>query len=302
MLRAEPQTIAPDVLVERAVAVAREALGASGPRIEARHDAHTCLLTVDAARVERAIGNLMVKAARHGASDEPVVVRTRADAAGAEIRIARAGGGLDGHALGAMPRSAGDSVHPLDLQTALARQLVELQGGSIVLRAASGAIPPSVVVRLPARAVRRQPGATRDARPPVSLRHRLDGVHVLLVEDDPDALDFLSLILAQAGATVSPFPLAGPAFDFFARADAAADIVVSDIAMPLEDGYSLLRRLRALELEQRRVPVPAVAVSAFRRDEDVRRAVAHGFDGHIAKPVDASQLVDVIASWTRPGH
>ena len=97
---------------------------------------------------------------------------------------------------------------------------------------------------------------------------------ILLVEDDPDALDFLALILRQTGATVSAFPLAAPAFDFYSHSERLPDIVVSDIAMPTEDGYSLMWRLRAWELNHGRIPVPAVAVSAFARDEDVQRAQA----------------------------
>ena len=69
--------------------------------------------------------------------------------------------------------------------------------------------------------------------------------------------------------------------------------------MPTEDGYSLMWRLRAWELNHGRIPVPAVAVSAFARDEDVQRAQAHGFDVHVSKPVDASQLIGLIGDWTR---
>ena len=129
------------------------------------------------------------------------------------------------------------------------------------------------------------------------MRQRLDGIHVLLVEDDPDALEFLSLILSQAGARVSPFGLAQPAYDFVVATKDRPDIAVSDIAMPGQDGYSLLHKLRAWEHAQGRASVPAIAVSAFCRDEDVRRSIAAGFDRHWTKPVEAAHIVDQIAAW-----
>ena len=146
------------------------------------------------------------------------------------------------------------------------------------------------------RAVRGAPGYRAGFAPSA----RLDGVHILLVEDDMDALDFLALILRQAGATVACHGMAASAFDYFVGAERPPDIVVSDIAMPAEDGYSFLSRLRTWENRHGRIPVPAVAVTAFSRDEDVRRAQAHGFDRHVPKPVEASALIELISSLTRP--
>ena len=301
VLPSEPQRLSPRSLVEQSVGLARRALGASAPSIsiEVRHDASPWHLEVDAARLERAIANLIVNAAKHTAPSEPIVVLAHVDAAGAEVRVTHAGGGLNPRALAATPGDAGRRTPELDLHIALARQAIELQGGSLVLRAAASA-QPSVVIRLPARAVRKSGHEAQTFRAAPAARPRIDGVHVLLVEDDPDALDLLALILRQAGAKVSPYALAAPAFDYFVGCETPPDIVVSDIAMPVEDGYSFLSRLRAWERRRGRVPVPAVAVSAFGRDEDVQRALAHGFDRHIAKPVDASRLIEVIASWTHP--
>jgi CheY-like chemotaxis protein len=126
---------------------------------------------------------------------------------------------------------------------------------------------------------------------------RLEAAHVLLVEDDPDALEFLALILRQTGAQVSAFGLAEPAFRFQVECDSRADIIVSDIAMPLQDGHGLMRALRTWERDHDRVPIPAIAVSAFGRDEDLRRSIASGFDRHLAKPIDANVLIDEIGRW-----
>ncbi len=299
VLRTEPQLVALDVLVEGAVGLAQRALGKDVRPIDVEHEPHPFVLNIDAPRLERAIASLIVNAVKRRAPSAPsVTVASHASAAGADIRITQAGASIDARSLAeTVPHT--DDTAQLDLQMALVRQLVELQGGSLVLRAAGANLPPSLVVRLPARAVKRRDGVTKALPPGSSLGTRLDGVHVLLVEDDPDALDLLALILRQTGATVSAFPLAAPAFDFYTHCESPPDIVVSDIAMPAEDGYSLLWRLRAWELTHARVPVPAVAVSAFTRDEDVQRARNHGFDAHLAKPVDASQLIKQIAAWTR---
>lgn len=301
MLRREPQPIAVGTVLEHAAALARSALGSAAPQIEIREQPESCWIEVDAARLERAIAHLIVNAAVHTAVSEPVRLMAQASRAGADIRISAAGGGLDPRGLSAVPGEGARRGPKGNLQFGLARELVELQDGSIVLRAARGAAP-SAVIRLPGCAVRAQGSGARAAyRSASAPRPRLDGVHVLLVEDDIDALDFLALILRQAGATVAGHTLAATAFDEFVASARKPDIVVSDIAMPVEDGYSFISRLRAWESRQGRVPVPAIAVSAFARDEDVQRARAHGFDRHVAKPVDASHLVEVIASWTQPG-
>jgi CheY-like chemotaxis protein len=300
VLRADPQSVALDVVVDSAVSLARRTLAASAPAIEVRHEPHPYMLEVDAARLQRAIAALIVNAVKgRAASAPPVAVISHGGAAGADIRITQGGAKVDPRALGGVGGHRDRNPSALDLQMALARQLIELQDGSIVLRAAGGGVQPSLVVRLPARAVKRFGDKPKVYASMAPLGTRLDDVHILLVEDDPDALDFLALILRQTGATVSAFPLAAPAFDFYSQSARPPDIVVSDIAMPTEDGYSFMWRLRTWELNHGRVPVPAVAVSAFARDEDVQRARTHGFDVHVPKPVDASQLISLISAWTR---
>jgi CheY-like chemotaxis protein len=301
VLRAEPQRVATETLVEESAGLARRALGSAAP-IQIRNEAHLYALEVDAARLTRAIATLIVHAVKHrAAAAPPVVVVAHATKAGADIRITQAGAGVAPRALTQTAPQGDAGVPMLDLQMALARQVVESQGGYLELRSGAPGAAPSLVVRLPARCVAREAGraAPRMRTERTGLAQRLDGIHVLLVEDDPDALELLTLILRQTGADVTSFSLAAPAYEFFTRAEHQPDIVVSDIAMPAEDGCSFLWRLRLWESSQSRIPVPAVAVSALGRDEDVQRARAHGFDAHLQKPVDASRLIDLIAAWTR---
>jgi CheY-like chemotaxis protein len=129
--------------------------------------------------------------------------------------------------------------------------------------------------------------------------HRLDGVRVLLVEDNPDTLDMLRFIFDEAGAEVIPATSVDDALDALERL--RPDALVSDIAMPDRDGYDLIREIRSREPEQGG-KIPAVAVTAYARAEDRVRVLAAGFQMHIAKPIDPDELIAVVASLTGNIH
>jgi CheY-like chemotaxis protein len=116
----------------------------------------------------------------------------------------------------------------------------------------------------------------------------LNGVRVLVVEDEPEARDSLRILLQRFGAEVAAAGSARQAIETFTHG--AFDVVVSDIAMPGGDGYELVRAIRGLGPEQGG-RIPAVAVTAGARPEDRRRALAEGFQVHLPKPVDAAELV-----------
>ena len=120
----------------------------------------------------------------------------------------------------------------------------------------------------------------------------LSGVSVLIVEDNEEARKMLITILHRSGATVMPAENAATALTLLEGN--RPDILISDIEMPGEDGYSLIRRIRASELPDRRTP--AIALTAYSRGGDRVRALAAGFQSHIAKPVDPAELVAAIKS------
>jgi CheY-like chemotaxis protein len=121
----------------------------------------------------------------------------------------------------------------------------------------------------------------------------LEGLRILLVEDDDDARELVSIIFANAGAVVQ---CAASASDGFRVVyESQPQVLVSDIGMPDEDGYSLMRRVRALECSQGG-DIPAIALSAFTRPEDRMLALRAGFTMHIAKPVHPTDLVSAVAS------
>ena len=121
----------------------------------------------------------------------------------------------------------------------------------------------------------------------------LEGVHVLLVEDEQDARELIRTILEGCGAQVTAVASAGAALA--ALEQVKPDVLVSDIGMPGENGYELIKKIRALEPE-RGGKVPAVALTAYVGPKDRRRAILAGFQTHIAKPVEPDELVAVVAS------
>jgi CheY-like chemotaxis protein len=135
--------------------------------------------------------------------------------------------------------------------------------------------------------------ALREDRPLPEVS--LGNSHVLVVDDEIDARELVKKLLEMAGATVS---VAGSASEAMERILARKpDVLVCDIAMPGEDGYSLIRRLRVLEGSQEN-PLPALALSAYARSEDRTKAIRSGFQNHLAKPVDPSELLAVVISLT----
>jgi len=121
----------------------------------------------------------------------------------------------------------------------------------------------------------------------------------LLVDDEPDALDMLKTVLRNCGADVSTASDAHGAFDQFQSV--LPDVLVSDIGMPGEDGYALISRVRGLPADKGG-KTPAIALTAYARDEDQRRALSEGFQLHLAKPVEPSVVASEILSLAKGGN
>jgi CheY-like chemotaxis protein len=131
-------------------------------------------------------------------------------------------------------------------------------------------------------------GGASSGTPARSEGKSLSGLRILVVEDDVDSLELVSAVLADAGAVVECAASVAEGFGAFSRSN--PDLLVSDIAMPEEDGYSLMRRIRVLCAAEGGL-VPAIALSAFTRPEDVVKALAAGFSLHVGKPVFPVDLI-----------
>jgi CheY-like chemotaxis protein len=125
---------------------------------------------------------------------------------------------------------------------------------------------------------------------------KLKGIHVLLVDDDEDTLRLMTAALTRGDAKVTAVSSAAAALE--ALKSETPDVLISDIAMPNEDGYQLLTKVRALGIEHARF-LPAVAITAYAREEDRLQAIASGFQAFLAKPIELSELITVVAEAAR---
>jgi PAS domain S-box-containing protein len=191
----------------------------------------------------------------------------------------------------------------LGLGLAIVRQLVELHGGTVHADSPGEGQGATFTVQLPLMAVGPKAIEPERVHPavggsvPFECSPRLDGLRILIVDDDADIRDLLTYTLEVCGAEVMAAASADEAISALTESSTPMDILISDIGMPDEDGYALLRRVRALEPENGG-GIPAIALTAYARTQDRRAALLAGFQSHVAKPVEAAELIAVIANLT----
>jgi CheY-like chemotaxis protein len=190
----------------------------------------------------------------------------------------------------------------LGLGLAIVRQLVELHGGTVEAHSEGPGLGATFTVRLPLVAPRPDAAEPVRVQPPpgVSLPmnypKELRGRHILVVDDDADARELLTTLFQEGGARVSSAASATQALALLKQE--TPDLLVSDIGMPEMDGYALIREVRRGDSE-RGGRVPAVALTAYARMEDRSAALQAGFDTHVAKPLNSSELLGVAVSLLR---
>jgi len=190
----------------------------------------------------------------------------------------------------------------LGLGMAIVRHLVELHGGTVSVESAGENQGTTFRLRLSrhvgefagaaAAPLRREP----EMMPDSELEH-LHGVHILIVEDDADSRNVLAVLLQRLGALVEAVASAKEAFDRLSYR--RPDVLVSDIGMPDEDGYSLMRRVRQMTGDRK---LPSIALTAYARAQDAEEAIASGYDRHLPKPVAPADLIRAIKSVTTPAQ
>lgn len=187
----------------------------------------------------------------------------------------------------------------LGLGLAIVRHLVELHGGTVRADSVGENQGAAFIVKLPLMPVRLEASDSERVHPtvgrgvPFDNPTALDGLHVLVVDDDADTRVFMTTVLKECGASVTAVASALEAIE--AIKQLKPDVLISDIGMPGEDGYALIRKVRALPRDQGGL-IPAAALTAYARAEDRTRSLLEGFQIHLPKPVEPAELAAVVAN------
>jgi signal transduction histidine kinase/ActR/RegA family two-component response regulator len=308
-LDAQPVEIEP--IFRAAIDVVRPSAEAKRLLLKVFVDAGGGVVFGDANRLQQVIWNLLSNAVKFTNSGGRVEARLTRTADQCEISITDTGVGIEPEFLSYVferfrqaDNTSTRRYGGLGLGLAIVRHLVELHGGRVSAYSAGNNRGSTFKVTLPlalpgrVRETEKRPAEAEskevaEPRLPDRCGTMLEGVSVLVVDDDVDALDMLRYVLHESGATVMTAASAREALEMLEHL--RPDVVVSDIAMPNEDGYQLITQLRSRGAE-RGGNIPAVALTAYARGEDRTRALNAGYQMHVSKPVDPAELVNVLAS------
>ncbi len=278
---------------------------AKGIHIEVAFAPEPAAVPGDSNRLQQVFWNLLSNAVKFTPAGGKVTVELRHVNSKVEVEVSDTGQGITAEFLPFVfdrfrqADSTSTRQHGgLGLGLAIARHLIEIHGGRIEARSGGNGQGASFTVTLPlAGSVVETPGAMTAARIDAEVeserlksRQILSGLHVLVVDDDKDTLDLLSAALTQRSARVTTASSAAEAIralKFF-----RPDVLISDIAMPVEDGYQLIQKVLALNVVPR---IPAIAITAYAKQEDKERALAAGFQRYLAKPVELGEFITAVA-------
>ena len=291
----------PQVLRNATDAV-RPAAEAKAIRLHTALDPEAGCITGDASRLQQIASNLLMNAVKFTPNGGDVRLQLVRDTAHVRIVVSDTGQGIEPamlpHVFERFRQSDSSSTRShggLGLGLALVKHLVELHDGAVRADSRGPNQGATFTVTLPAAATealqRPDAAVAGDADGTPAPLTRLDGLRVLVVDDDVESLRLADTILTRAGATVRACRTAAEGL-----AELRAwrpDVAVSDIEMPSEDGYSLIRTVRALPSDEGGA-TPAIALTAYGRSEDRTRALAAGFDRHLPKPVEPGELTRII--------
>jgi PAS domain S-box-containing protein len=285
-------------VIDAAVASARPAADAKGVRLTATQ-ATMADVQGDPVRLQQMVWNLVSNAVKFTARDGTVRVTLHAVDGLALIEIADSGQGI---AADVLPHiferfqqadSSSTRTHGgLGLGLAIVKNLSEMHGGSVIASSPGVGRGSTFTVLLPLSASNLEP-AVDPVEPPPRDNALLANVVVMVVDDEADARDLVQRLLEDAGARVSVCDTARAALQTI-HSGFVPDVIVSDVAMPEQDGYDFIRRVR--QMKEPISSIPAAALTALARLADRRRALLAGFQTHLTKPVDATELVATVAS------
>jgi signal transduction histidine kinase/CheY-like chemotaxis protein len=303
-IRINPSQVDVGTLVELAIEGVLPAAEAKRIRIDSDVQRDGMLLRGDNDRLQQVVWNLLANAIKFTPKGGVVVVSLHRVESDLELVVKDSGVGIGAdflpHVFEAFRQSDSSATRAhggLGIGLSIAKHIVELHGGNIRAESEGQGRGATFFVRLPISSlisttvgISRVPATTRGSREPV-VPPALEGIRVLVVDDDPDARELVAYVLEASGVEVR---LAGSAREATAALGSyTPHVIVSDIGMPDEDGYALIRSIRTLpDVEKKNIP--AVALTAFARNEDRTRALVEGFNQHLSKPVEPSALLAAV--------
>ncbi|XXY50920.1 ATP-binding protein [Sorangium sp. So ce269] len=309
-LRLDVQPVDLPAVLQGALEAVKLAAEAKGLTVVSRVEPEAGSLRGDPARLQQVAWNLLSNAAKFTPAGGRIDIALRRAGAFAELSVTDTGPGIAPqflpHLFERFRQADASSTRKyggLGIGLSIVKHLVELHGGTVEVASGGEGRGATFTVKLPlAGASPQAPGATQR---PTSARAEaladypaaeLTGVRVLVVDDQPDAREVAQRVLEECAASVTTVGSAAEAMAALERE--RPDVLVSDLGMPCEDGFQLIRRVRGLG-PARGGATPAVALSALARAEDRARALGAGYQAHVAKPVDPAEFVGVVAALVR---
>ncbi len=297
-------------IVEAAIETVRPAATAKGIRVQTVLDPTARPVSGDPNRLQQVFWNLLSNAIKFTPKGGRVQVLLERVNSHLEVSIIDTGKGIAAdflpHVFDRFRQADSSTTRQyggLGLGLAIAKQLVELHGGTVRVKSGGRDLGTTFIVALPLTVLhpesaletgeRRHPSGGALAAPTLERDLNLAGVRVLVVDDEPDARALVRRLLEERGATVITNGSVAEALASIQKE--RFDVLVSDIGMPEADGYALIRQVRALTAECGG-SIPAVALTAYARAEDRMKAVLAGFQMHVTKPVEPAELLTMVAS------
>ncbi len=307
-LRLDVRAVDLSSVITAATDAARPAAEAKNIRLQILLDPSAGLISGDPDRLQQVVWNLLSNALKFTPKNGRVQVRLERVNSHVEIIVSDTGKGIEPEFLphvfdrfrqsdGSMTRRHGG----LGIGLAIVRQLVELHGGTVAVTSLGSGHGATFTIGLPLLPIRTEPASdtprVHPAAGQLAPEHKdspeLDQLKILLVDDEADSRELLNLVLSSSGAEVTTTTSAAEALALVKSQ--RFDVIVSDIGMPLEDGFSLIGKIRSLS-DDEGGETPAIALTAYARIVDRVQALRSGFQMHIAKPVEPSELIVAVAN------
>lgn len=285
-------------IIRSALTAVNLAAEAKSIQIETRYEPNIGQVLGDAGRLQQVIWNLVSNAIKFTPENGQITIKLERVGSQAQIQVQDTGKGIDAeflpHVFDRFRQAQSSSTRQyggLGLGLAIVRYLTELHGGTVAVESPGCGQGAIFSVRLPLVniPVTEQAKIDTNSIDQSVQRNRFNGIKILVVDDEADSLDILELVLEQEGAEVIATASAEEALEAFNRS--TPNLIISDIGMPDVSGYTLITRIR--ELPQGR-DVPAIALTAYAGEVDQQRSIEAGFQQHISKPIDLTELINTI--------